>query len=119
MMMKTLLITGLWAAAVSLPLSALAQTAPAGHDSHHAAPAQPGAEEWVAAEIRRVDLAGRKLTLKHAEIKHLDMPGMTMVFGLKDGAATPELLASLKPGDKLQVQVQLLDGKTVVSALKR
>ncbi|MBA4342170.1 MAG: copper-binding protein [Methylibium sp.] len=118
-MMKTRLITGLCAAAASLPLSALAQTAPSGHDSHHAAPARPGAEEWVAAEIRRVDLAGRKLTLKHAEIKHLDMPGMTMVFDLKEGAATTELLAALKPGDKLSVQILSTNGRLTVSALRR
>ena len=118
--MKPLMIASIAAAtAACLPSSTLAQAASGSHDSHHAAPAQAGASEWVDAEVRRIDLAGRKLTLKHAEIKHLDMPGMTMVFGLKDGAASPELLASLKPGDKLQIQVQMLDGKTVVSALKR
>lgn len=111
-LIKTLLISSIAAAnAALLPLPALAQAT--GQDS------PPAAGEWVAAELRRVDLAARKLTLKHAEIKHLDMPGMTMVFSIKDGAAAPELLASLKPGDKLQIQVQMLDGKTVVSALKR
>lgn len=37
-------------------------------------------------EIRKVDLANGKVTLKHGDIKHMDMPGMTMVFTAKDKA---------------------------------
>lgn len=106
------------AAAGSLPLSAAAQAGAGGHDAHHAAPASQSGD-WVDAEVRRVDPAGKKLTLKHGEIKHLDMPPMTMVFGLADGAVTPELLAALKPGDKVKVQVAGKDGRTIVTALKR
>ena len=109
------------AAAALLPPAAGAQAGSSAHDSHHAAPSSPAAQatDWVDAEIRKVDLAGRKLTLKHGDIKHLDMPAMTMVFGIADGAATPELLAALKPGDKVKVQVIGKDGKTIVTALKR
>ena len=32
------------------------------------------------AEVRKVDKAHGKVTLKHGEIKNLDMPPMTMVF---------------------------------------
>ena len=35
------------------------------------------------AEIRKIDLENKKVTLKHGEIKNLDMPGMTMVFQVK------------------------------------
>jgi Cu/Ag efflux protein CusF len=110
-----LLIAG---TAGSLSLSAAAQAGAGGHDAHHAAPTgQSG--DWVDAEVRRVDPAGKKLTLKHGAIKHLDMPPMTMVFSVADGAATAELLASLKPGDQVKVQVAGQDGKTIVTALKR
>ena len=106
--LAALLTTGL----LALPQVATAQATAAGTSATSAA-------DWVDAEIRKVDLAGKKLTLKHGDIKHLDMPAMTMVFGLADGAVAPELLAALKPGDKVKVQVAGKDGRTVVTALRR
>mgnify|MGYP001368725824 CR=1 FL=1 len=35
-------------------------------------------------EVRRIDQAGGRLTLKHGEIRNLDMPPMTMVFQVRD-----------------------------------
>jgi Cu(I)/Ag(I) efflux system periplasmic protein CusF len=35
-------------------------------------------------EIRKVDLEAMKITIQHSEIKNLEMPGMTMVFQVKD-----------------------------------
>jgi Cu/Ag efflux protein CusF len=97
---------------LALPQAASAQAAAA-------STAAASATDWVDAEIRKVDLAGKKLTLKHGDIKHLDMPAMTMVFAIADGAATPEQLAALKPGDKVKVQVVGKDGRTIVTALRR
>ena len=37
-------------------------------------------------EIRKVDTDNKKITIKHGEIKNLDMPPMTMVFQVKDDA---------------------------------
>jgi Cu/Ag efflux protein CusF len=50
------------------------------------------------AEVRRVDKSTGKITLKHGEIRNLDMPPMTMVFTAKDKT----LLADVKAGDKVQ-----------------
>lgn len=97
------------------PQSATAQTAAS---SQRAASASP-ATDWVEAEVRRIDLASRKITLKHGEIKQLDMPGMTMAFALAEDAAAPELLAALKPGDKLSVQIVSKAGRLTVIALRR
>jgi Cu/Ag efflux protein CusF len=49
-------------------------------------------------EVRKVDKPRGKITLKHGEIKNLDMPPMTMVFGVKDKA----LLDKVKAGDKVK-----------------
>jgi Cu(I)/Ag(I) efflux system periplasmic protein CusF len=49
------------------------------------------------AEIRKIDMENKKITLKHGEIKNLDMPGMTMVFTVKDAAMLDKLVA----GDKV------------------
>lgn len=50
------------------------------------------------AEVRKVDKSNAKITLKHGEIKNLDMPPMTMVFGVKDKA----VLDTVKAGDKVR-----------------
>ena len=65
-------------------------------------------------EIRKVDLNTQKITIKHGPIKNLDMPGMTMVFQVKD----PALLAKVKAGDKIRFQAEKLDGVIVVTAIE-
>jgi Cu(I)/Ag(I) efflux system protein CusF len=49
-------------------------------------------------EIRKVDKEAKKLTIKHGPLVNLDMPGMTMVFQVKDAA----VLNTVKPGDKVK-----------------
>ena len=53
------------------------------------------------AEVRKVDRDAKKITLKHEAIKSLDMPGMTMVFQVRDVA----LLEKAQPGDKVTVRI--------------
>ncbi len=74
---------------------------------------------WADGEVRRIDLSNKKMTLKHGEIKNLDMPPMTMVFTWEDGALPANLLTALKPGDKLRFQARMMDGKTLLVALQR
>ena len=69
----------------------------------------------VDAEVRKVDAAQGKLTLKHGEIKNLDMPPMTMVFRVADKA----MLDGLKAGDKIKVDVDKIDGQYTVTKLAR
>jgi Cu/Ag efflux protein CusF len=61
------------------------------------------------AEVRKVDKEAKKITLKHEAIKSLDMPGMTMVFQVKDAA----LLDKTKAGDKVKFKV-IKDGNAYV-----
>ena len=37
-------------------------------------------------EVRKIDKEAGKITIKHGDIKHMDMPGMTMVFVVKNKA---------------------------------
>lgn len=55
--------------------------------------ADPAALPWTMAEVRRVDKAARKLSLRHEHIKNLDMPPMTMVFQVREGLAIDNLQA--------------------------
>lgn len=68
----------------------------------------------VDGEVRRVDKAAGKITLRHGEIKQLDMPPMTMVFEVKDKA----MLDTVKPGDKVTFKVINEQGKMIVTELK-
>jgi Cu(I)/Ag(I) efflux system periplasmic protein CusF len=67
-------------------------------------------------EVRKVDPANGKITLRHGEIKNLDMPPMTMVFGVKDKA----LLANVKAGDKVKFAADKdAAGNIVVTSLEK
>jgi Cu(I)/Ag(I) efflux system periplasmic protein CusF len=64
----------------------------------------------VDAEIRKIDLENKKVTLKHGEIKNLDMPGMTMVFQVNDIA----MLEKVKAGDKVKFTADKVNGAYTV-----
>ncbi|WP_416560277.1 DUF411 domain-containing protein [Limnohabitans sp. yimb22184] len=55
---------------------------------------------WASAEVRRIDKAAGKVSLKHGEIKNLDMPPMSMVFQVKD----PSQLDALQVGQQVRFQ---------------
>jgi Cu(I)/Ag(I) efflux system protein CusF len=65
-------------------------------------------------EVRKVDTEAKKLTLKHGEIKNLDMPGMTMVFQVKD----PAMLEKVKPGDKVRFTAEKINGAFTVTTIE-
>ena len=92
--------------ALLMPLSAWAD------DDHHKPAAV--ATDMTDGEVRKVDLDSGKLTLKHAEIKSLDMPAMTMVFVVKDKG----VLERLKAGDKVKFKAVNEAGKFTVTEIQ-
>jgi Cu/Ag efflux protein CusF len=76
--------------------------------------AQPTATDMAEGEVRKVDRETKKLTIKHGELRNLDMPPMTMVFQVKD----PAMLDKLKPGDKLRFVAEKTLGGYVVTVLQ-
>lgn len=90
------------------------QTTPAA--ASPAAPTETASSSlpWAEAEVRRVDTAAGKISLKHGEIKNLDMPPMTMVFQLQDKA----LLGNLKAGDRVRFTADKVNGSYTVLALE-
>lgn len=56
------------------------------------------ASEWTKGEIRRIDVDNKKMTIKHEEMKSLDMPPMSMVFYVEN----IELFKEIKPGDQIE-----------------
>lgn len=72
-------------------------------------------DRYTAGEIRKVDAAQGKLTIKHGEIKNLGMPGMTMMFKVKD----PSLPSRVQAGDRVQFVVEKQGSALVITELKK
>ena len=72
------------------------------------------AAEQTEAEVRKVDLSAGKITLKHGEIKNLEMPPMTMVFQVPN----PGLLGGIKAGDKVRFTADKVNGAYTVLTLE-
>lgn len=65
-------------------------------------------------EVRKIDKEAGKLTIRHGEIKHLEMPPMTMVFVAKDKS----MLDKVKAGDKVRFMVIHDNGQMMVTDLQ-
>lgn len=72
------------------------------------------AADMTDGEVRKIDKDNQKITLKHGEIKNLGMPGMTMVFKVRDAA----LLDKVQVGSKVRFTAESADGAIVVTALE-
>ena len=65
--------------------------------------------------VRRIDLDNNKISIRHGEIKALDMPPMTMVFVAKK----PELLKSLSPGDEVVFEAFDTNGQYSIGNIQK
>ncbi|MDP3335683.1 MAG: copper-binding protein [Rhodoferax sp.] len=90
--------------------SVLAQMPPAPHTMEM--PVQPGLTDG---EVRKVDNETGKVTIRHGEIKHLEMPPMTMVFVTKDKS----MLDQVKAGDKVRFMTIHENGQMIVTDLQQ
>lgn len=90
-------------------------------DSHHPKTEKaPGAASAASSaltegEVRKVDQAAGKVTIKHGAMPKFDMPPMTMVYRVKDKA----MLDKLKPGDKIRFDADGVGGEFTVLRLEK
>ena len=103
----------------SLSFSALAQTAA---QNTAAAPTSEGVvakkmdpKDMSEAEVRKIDKDAKKVTLKHGPIKNLEMPGMTMVFQVKDATLFDKLVV----GEKILFTAEQQQGAYVVTGAEK
>ena len=66
-------------------------------------------------EVLKIDKAQGKLTLRHGELKALDMPPMTMVFRV----GSPALLDRVAVGDKVKFDAAKVGGNYTVTAISK
>ena len=67
----------------------------------------------VEGEVKRIDPDSGKVTLKHGEIKNLDMPAMQMSFRVAD----PAWLKTLQVGDKVKFDAAKVNGQFTITAI--
>ena len=104
-----LIATGVWATG-AIAQTSVDQNKPTAATTTAAA----AAIDMSDGEVRKIDKDNKKITLKHGAIKNLDMPGMTMVFQVKDVS----LLDKLEVGDKVKFNAENLAGSIVVTKLE-
>lgn len=85
-----------------------------GHASHAAAQTVAQAVPLSEGEIKKIDKALGKLTIKHGPLDNLGMPAMTMIFRVKDATT----LDQVKPGDRIRFLAEKIDGVITVTKLE-
>ena len=88
------------------------------HNHHGSAPTAATSSDakavLTAGEVTRVDARSGKLTIRHEEIKNLDMPPMTMVFALAESAKPAEF----KAGDKVLFRAEEKEGALIITRIQ-
>ncbi len=71
----------------------------------------------VKGEVKKIDEAAGKITLKHGPIKSLDMDedGITMVFHVQD----PAMLKQVKVGDKVQFEAERATAGITITKMQK
>ena len=69
---------------------------------------------WTKGEVTKVNKELGKVTIKHEEIKNLDMPAMRMIFRVAD----PKMLDQLKEGQKGEFYIVDANGRMVIKLIK-
>ena len=82
--------------------------------AQQATPATSAVAATTDGQVTKVDTDNKKLTLRHAEIKNLEMPAMTMVFQVKD----PAMLEKVKTGDKVRFTADKVNGAFTVTSIE-
>lgn len=86
-----------------------------GHDDHQQMHGDMKAPTLTRGEVRAINKEKQRITLKHEEIKNLDMAGMTMAFPVKD----PAMLDKVKVGDQVEFKAVMQNGAATLIELRK
>jgi Cu(I)/Ag(I) efflux system protein CusF len=104
------------ALSVLVGLSAVSTAAFADHHAHSGAPAAKqtrGAAGLSEGLVKKVDKKNQTITIRHGELKSLDMPPMIMAFRVK----TASMLNGVKAGDKVRFKADKVDGEPMITQI--
>ncbi len=77
-------------------------------------PAATSQAAMTKGKIKKVDKDAGKVTIQHGPIANLDMPGMTMVFRVRD----PAMLGQVKEGDNVMFSAENVNGALTVTKIE-
>jgi Cu(I)/Ag(I) efflux system periplasmic protein CusF len=112
--LPTLALIGLLSSGAFAQTAAPAASATSAAQPSASALAMP-AKDMAEAEVRKIDKDAKKVTLKHGPIKNLDMPGMTMVFQVRDMSLFDKLVV----GENILFTAEQLQGAYVVTGAEK
>jgi len=72
------------------------------------------AADYTKGTVKKIDTRSGKITVKHEELKNLDMPAMTMVFRAKDES----VMNKLKEGKNIEFIAERVKGKLTLVEVK-
>jgi len=96
----------------------LAALAVSSISTSHAQAAGAGAttpDMMSAGEVRKVDKAAGKITIKHGPLSNIGMDAMTMVFRVKD----PAMLEQVNAGDRIRFIAEQPNGQLTVTRMEK
>lgn len=104
------------ALAATANIAAAQQSSHGGHGSHdaHAGHQAAAPAELTDGEVKKIDKETGKITLRHGELKNLNMAAMTMVFRVKD----PTMLDQVKVGSKVKFAADRVNGAVTIVQLQ-
>ena len=74
------------------------------------------AQSMITGQVVKVDQSAKKITIKHGPAPKLNMDeGMTMVYAVSD----PNLLSSVKAGDKIIFDAEQVNGRPTVTKIEK
>jgi len=112
--MKPMLTTLALGMSLTFGLPAWAETQHTDH-SHGGAASQADKSAMLSeGQVKKVDQAQGKLTLRHGPLENLGMPGMTMVFRVQDAS----WLDRVKAGDNIRFLAEKVNGALVITRLE-
>lgn len=103
-----------------IPVVALVLTTPMAWGTTHQATRPPSQAPSAAIAdmsegvVRKIDKDAGKITLKHGELKNLQMPAMSMVFRVKD----PAMLEQVKVGDQVSFVAEKVGGQFTLTRIE-
>lgn len=101
--MKHRMLAAVLVLSLASPLAASAQS-------------EPKSEPMIDGQVIKVDESAQKITIKHGPIRKLGMDeGMTMVFR----AADPEMIKTVKAGDKVKFIPDRVNGQFTVTRIEK
>ena len=88
---------------------------PEAHRHQQVAAAASHSAALTAGEVRKVDRDSGEIILKHARIRSMDMPAMTMPFSVRDNA----LFDQLKAGDRIRFAAEIINDRPTITRIVR